>query len=192
MMSRQCNVNVFIDLMINTTFRYFGYNRYNTKRSLILFFVSIIIIIIIIIFYCLLLFFSRNQWTGFYIIGTSVRKRLRRSSPIVLHKSVLTSFKAEFAFFIFFLSEFSFTNIQDSQDSRGRGGSLYPFYHFHLFHRHLDISWVIAAESSPLRIAGSRIRAGNLWFTNSDKLGNISRFLLNLIKTLIFVMFKES
>ena len=176
MMSRKCNVNVFIDLMINTTFRYFGYNRYNTKRSLILFFVSIIIIIIIIIIHCLLLFFSRNQWTGFYITGTSVRKRLRRSLPIVLHKSVLTCFKAEFAFFVFFLSEFSFTNIQDSQGSRGRGGSLYPFYHFHLFHRHLDISWVIAAESSPLRIAGSRIRTENLWFSNSDKQGNISLF----------------
>ena len=34
--------------------------------------------------------------------------------------------------------------------------SLTPHYHFHPLHRHLDISWVITAESSPLHIASSR------------------------------------
>ena len=29
-----------------------------------------------------------NQWTGFYMIGTSIMKELRRSSPIILRKSV--------------------------------------------------------------------------------------------------------
>ena len=33
--------------------------------------------------------------------------------------------------------------------------SLYPFYHFHPLNKDLDISWVIAAETSPLHIAGS-------------------------------------
>ena len=33
--------------------------------------------------------------------------------------------------------------------------SLYAFYHFHPLHRHLDINWVIAADNSPLCIAGS-------------------------------------
>ena len=33
------------------------------------------------------------------------------------------------------------------------------------FNRHLDINRVIAAESSPLCIAGSRNRTWNLWFT---------------------------
>ena len=130
MMSRKCNVNVFIDLMINTTFRYFGYNRYNTKRSLILFFVSIIItiiIIIIIIIHCLLLFFSRNQWTGFYITGTSVRKRLRRSLPIVLHKSVLTCFKAEFAFLFFFYLSF-LSPIFKTHRAVGEGEALYILF----------------------------------------------------------------
>ena len=60
------------------------------------------------------------------MIGTYIMKQLRRSSPIVLQKSVLTSCKAEFAFF---LSEFSFTNIHNSQNSRGRGRlSLYIFF----------------------------------------------------------------
>ena len=40
--------------------------------------------------------------------------------------------------------------------------SLYPFCNFHSLHRHLDISQVIAAESSPLCKAGSRTGSGNL------------------------------
>ena len=42
--ARECIVNVFIDLIIKTTFEYFGYNRYNTYRSIILFFVPIILL----------------------------------------------------------------------------------------------------------------------------------------------------
>ena len=54
---------------------------------------------------------------------------------------------------LFFLSRFSFTYIHDLQDSRRRGRiSLTPLYHFHPLHRHLDISWAITAESSPLNI----------------------------------------
>ena len=99
---------------------------------------------------------SANQWTGFYMIGTSVMKELRRSSPIILWKSAFTYRKAELG--SFFLCGFSFTNIHYSKDSRGEGKavSLYPFYHFFLFHRHLDIYQVIATGRSSLRIAGSR------------------------------------
>ena len=61
-----------------------------------------------------------------------------------------------------------FMNIDKSQNSRGRGRLcfyiLFFIYHFHLLQRHLDISWVIATERSPLRIADSRTRNGNLWF----------------------------
>ena len=74
-------------------------------------------------------------------------KTLRRSSPIILRMSVLRHCKAEFTFF---LSGFSLTNIYNSQDNRGSGRlsiSFYPFCHLHSLHRHLDISWVIAAES---------------------------------------------
>ena len=41
-MSRQSIVNVFIDLIVKTTFEYFGYSGYNTNRPIILFFVSIV------------------------------------------------------------------------------------------------------------------------------------------------------
>ena len=126
-------------------------------------------------------------------------EELRRSSPIIQQKSVYTCCKAQFTFFVFF------------------------FLPFHLFHRHLNISQVIAAGSSTLRIAGSWTRTRNLWFPDASRLllsyalfrigsftlalvsavvrrmlktrvtlGNISRVLLNLIKGLVFVIFKDS
>ena len=51
---------------------------------------------------------------------------------------------------------------------KGEGISLTPHYHFHLLHWHLDISWVISAESSSLHIAMSRTRTGNLWFRSTS------------------------
>ena len=96
------------------------------------------------------------------------------------------------------------------QRVKGETISLYPFYHFHPLHRHLDITWVIAA---PLRILAARIEHGifgtcSLEFTLSSlalvaavvrrmlkirvTLGNVSRVLLNLTKRLIFLMFKDS
>ena len=54
---------------------------------------------------------------------------------------------------------------------QGKGGgiSLTPHYHFHPLHRHLDISWAITAESSPLHIVSSRTRTGNLWFPSTSR-----------------------
>ena len=101
---------------------------------------------------------------------------------------------------------------------KGKAISLYPFYHFHPLHRDLDISWVIAAESSHLRTTGSRNRTWKVWYTLfriystlvwSDLIAlvlavvrrmlktrvtmeNISRVLLSLFKRLMFVMFKGS
>ena len=46
--------------------------------------------------------------------------------------------------------------------------SLIPFYHFYPLHRHLDISWVVTAESSPLHTARSRTWTGNLWFPSAS------------------------
>ena len=43
--------------------------------------------------------------------------------------------------------------------------SLYPFYHLHQLYRHLDISRVITAESSLLRIAGSPYQIWSLCYT---------------------------
>ena len=57
-----------------------------------------------------------------------------------------------FFFFLGFLSQ-TFTNHRTAGE--GEGIFLTPHYHFHLLYRHLDISWVITAESSPLYIANS-------------------------------------
>ena len=50
----------------------------------------------------------------------------------------------------------------------GEGISLTPHYHFHPLHRHLDISWAITAENSPLHIASSRTCTRNLWFPSAS------------------------
>ena len=100
------------------------------------------------------------------MIKTSVMKELRRSSHIILRKSILTCRIGElaFLFFVFFSIRVFCHKYHDSQDSRGRGGAIFltPLYHFH---RHLDISQVIAAKSSPLHIAGSRSQTRNLWLS---------------------------
>ena len=62
---------------------------------------------------------------------------------------------------------FFLRNIHDSQDSRGRRRSF--LYHFHPLHRLLDISWVIAAKSSPLQKASSQSRTGNLCFPSAGR-----------------------
>ena len=51
---------------------------------------------------------------------------------------------------------------------KGMGIPLTPHYHFHPLHRHLDISWAITAESSPLHIATSQTRTENLWFPRAS------------------------
>ena len=66
-----------------------------------------------------------------------------------------------FSTWLFFREYLRFTR----QQVKGKAISLYPFYHFQLLYRHLDISWVVTAESSPLRIADSRNRTWNLWYT---------------------------
>ena len=139
-------------------------------------------------------------------------KGSRRSSSTCTECLFLHVLKHNLLFCFSFFSMWLFlTNIHDSQDSRWI--SLYLFYHFHPLYRHLDIRWVIAAESSPLHIAGSWNRKWNLWCTlfrihsfytctgscfcrrmlkTCVRLENISRVLPNLTKRLIFAMFKES
>ena len=58
-----------------------------------------------------------------------------------------------FSVWVFFHEQSQFIG----QQGTGEGIYSTPFYHVHLLHRHLDISQVIAAESSPLHIASSRI-----------------------------------
>ena len=78
----------------------------------------------------------------------------------------------KFVFFCFFFSVWVFfydhSRITEQQ-GKGEGISLTPQYHFHPLHRHSDISRAIAAESSPLHVASSRTRTGNLWFLSASR-----------------------
>ena len=62
---------------------------------------------------------------------------------------------------VFFHEHSRITGLQEN----GEGISLTP----HQLHRHLDISWAITTESSPLHIASSRTRTGNLWFPSASR-----------------------
>ena len=62
------------------------------------------------------------------------------------------SFFLFFSIWIFFHNHSRTTVLQ----GQGEGISLTPHYHFHPTQRHLDISPVITAESSPLYIGGSK------------------------------------
>ena len=54
------------------------------------------------------------------------------------------------------------------QQGKGEGIYLTPLYHFYLLHRHLDISWAIDTESSPLCIASAaRLKLGTCAFQDS-------------------------
>ena len=48
------------------------------------------------------------------------------------------------------------------QQGKGEAISLTGLYHFHPLHRHLDLSRAITEEGSPLDIANSVTRSGNL------------------------------
>ena len=107
--------------------------------------------------------------TGFCIIRTSVMKNSRRSSSTYTESLFLHLVKYNLLFFVlvfFFLSGFFLQYSRfTGQQVKWETISLYPFYHFNPLYRHLDISWVIAAESSPLRMPGSRNQTWNLWYT---------------------------
>ena len=107
---------------------------------------------------------------SFCITGTSIMKNSIHSSSTYTESLFLHVVKHNFLFLFLFLffsiwlffHEYSrFTGQQVKREAI----SLYSFYHFHPLYRHLNISWVIAAESSPLQIAGSRNRTWNLCYT---------------------------
>ena len=70
-----------------------------------------------------------------------------------------------FVIWVFFHEHARITGLH----GKGEGISLIPHYHFHPLNMHLDISRAITAESSPLHIASSRTRTGNLWFPSASR-----------------------
>ena len=68
------------------------------------------------------------------------------------------------SFWVFFHERSQFTE----QQGKWEGTYLTSLYQVHPLHRHVDISRVITAESSPLHIASSQTRIGNLWFPSAS------------------------
>ena len=98
----------------------------------------------------------------FLMIRTSAMKELRRSSLIILQNLFFYIVKQNY---LFFLSGSFFTNIMIH---RGAGERVGYFFNSSLLLpptlqtlRHYP---GIAAESSPLRIAGSRTQTKSIWF----------------------------
>ena len=127
------------------------------------------------LWYCILIFLRTNYnllWQVGWFFTWWVEGIITSSDSSLTQNIIRETIKVgEKKGWIFFLSEFSFTNIHESQDCRGKGKgiSLTPHYHFQPLHRHLDISWAITAESSPLHKASSRSRTRNLWFSSSSR-----------------------
>ena len=120
-------------------------------------------------------------------------KDLRQSSSTYTDSLFLHVVKHHLLFLFFFSIWHFFHDYSrfTGQQVKEEAISLYPFYHFHPFHRHLDISWVITAKSSPLRTAGSRKL---LLLEKCLNSGNTMKYFSCLIKSKgsIIVMFKES
>ena len=76
------------------------------------------------------------------------------NDPEIIRKPVV--FDLSFLSWIF--------TIHKTEGGEGKAISLTPLYHFYPLHRDLDISPVITAESSPLRIVSFWSRTGNLGF----------------------------
>ena len=157
-------------------------------------------------------------WTGFCIIGTSVMKVQDTSSSTYTESLFLNVVKHNFLFlffFFFFLPGFTFTNIHDSQDNRWRK-SLFP-YILSTTSTHFTITYILAGlllergqfcAQLAVGIEHGTFGTRSLGFTYSTltlvaavvrrmliarvTLGNISRVLSNLIKRLVFAMFKDS
>ena len=74
------------------------------------------------------------------------------STNINFHRWLFYLFFFFFSLWVFFQNHSQITGLQ----GKGEGISITPHYHFHPLHIHLDISWAITAESSPLHIGSSR------------------------------------
>ena len=115
--------------------------------------------------------FSWISNLSFYLIKNRPRKNWLRKSLGKKYDAQYFIFGTcpHIYIFFFYLGFLSRTFTIHGTAGEGGGYLLTPLYHFHLLHRHLDISRAIAAGSSPLHIAGSRTRTGNLWFPSASR-----------------------
>ena len=95
-----------------------------------------------------------------YTLGAFVPRKTCALRVFVPH--VLVVF---FSIWVFFQEHSRITGLQ----RKGEGIPLTPHYHFHTLYRHLDISRVVTADSSPLDIASSPTQTANLLFPRASR-----------------------
>ena len=111
------------------------------------------------------------KFTEKHLCRSNFKKKVVRWKPATVRSSYWRcsvkngSKKKVFVFYLGFLSR-TLTNHRAAGE--GEGISLPPHY-FHTLHRHLHISRVITAERSPLHIASSSTRVGNLWLQSASR-----------------------
>ena len=100
------------------------------------------------------------------LVGKKDKNNLLNETEILSIRALIRQFFFFFfSIWVFFHEHSRITGLQ----GKGEGISLTPHYHFHPLHRQLNISRAITAESSPLHIASSRTRTGNLWFPSASR-----------------------
>ena len=96
-----------------------------------------------------------------------------KSDNCEIVNTILKNISKQLLFCLYFCSiwAFFYEHLRFAgQPWKGEGVSLTPLCHFHPLCRHLDISWAIATESSPLHIASSRTEPGTFSFLNDSLL----------------------
>ena len=104
-----------------------------------------------------------------FIAGKRFQFTVKASQVTVCSVLIIDVLVLRFLFLFFHVSFFFHEQSQfTGHQEKGDAISLNHLYHFHPLYRHLDISQVITADSSPLHIASSHARTGNLCFQNAS------------------------
>ena len=123
--------------------------------------------------------FLMDNRTAFYLPLPKLKKNLKIAYAVLFFQTLLNIWAMYicfifhlhtiytfdfFSIWVFFYGHSRITGLQ----GKGEGISLTPHCHFYTLDRHLDISQAITARSSPLPMASSRTRTGNLWFPSAS------------------------
>ena len=113
----------------------------------------------------------RSEHSQFYdanrITKTQINRANKSDHPELREKCPHLEFFWSIYFFsiwVFFHEHSQFAG----QQEKGETISFTPLFRLHPFHRHLDITWAITTESSPLHITSSPTWTGSLWFRSAS------------------------
>ena len=113
--------------------------------------------------------FQANTSKSHVLLSTDQHVQIKIGAAQIEYSSSVEKSLGVTIFFFFSIGVFFHEHSRITVlQGKGDGISLTPHQHFYPLHRHLDISHMIIAESSPLHIVSSRNRTGNLWFPSTS------------------------